>query len=98
MSIWVLGTTNQIFIKAILKLKQDFQKNKVITGKTPFFVLPILFVLTLVSNFVWKCCLFNPSAFILKKVFVFQKTCFRVATLKTLEFFSDFSIFHLKTC
>ena len=35
MGIWVVGTTNQLFV---LKLKQNFQKNKVVTGKTPFFL------------------------------------------------------------
>ena len=34
--LWVVGTTNQLFV---LKLKQNFQKNKVVTGKTPFFVI-----------------------------------------------------------
>ena len=33
--LWVVGTTNQLFV---LKLKQNFQKNKVVTGKTPFFL------------------------------------------------------------
>ena len=35
MDIWVVGTSNQFFIE-VLKLKQNFQKNKVVTGKTPF--------------------------------------------------------------
>ena len=26
-------------LTAVLKLKQNFQKNKVVTGKTPFFVI-----------------------------------------------------------
>ena len=34
MDIWVVG----IFI-GIFKLKQNLQKNKVVTGKTPFFVI-----------------------------------------------------------
>ena len=38
MDIWVVGTSNQLFIKSILKLKQNLQKNKVVTSKTPFFV------------------------------------------------------------
>ena len=38
MDIWVVGTLNQLFI-GIFKLKQNFQKNKVVTGKTPFFVI-----------------------------------------------------------
>ena len=35
MDIWVVGTSNQLF----LKLKQNFQKNNVVTGKTPFFMI-----------------------------------------------------------
>ena len=38
MGAWVVGTLNQLFIR-VLKLKQSFQKNKVVTGKTPFFVI-----------------------------------------------------------
>ena len=37
--IWVVGTLNQLFKKEVLKLKQNPQKNKVVTGKTPFFVI-----------------------------------------------------------
>ena len=33
MNIWVVGTSNQFFIRGI-KLKQNFQKNKLVTGKT----------------------------------------------------------------
>ena len=32
MGIWVVGTSNQLF-EEVLKLKQSFQKNKVVTGK-----------------------------------------------------------------
>ena len=38
MDILVVGTSNQVFIE-VLKLKQSFLKNKVVTGKTPFFVI-----------------------------------------------------------
>ena len=37
MDIWVVGTLNQLFI--VLKLKQNFQKNKKVIGKTSFFVI-----------------------------------------------------------
>ena len=38
--IWVVVTSKQIFIRGeLLKLKQNFQKNKVATGKTLFFVI-----------------------------------------------------------
>ena len=36
--IWVVVTSKQIFIRGeLLKLKQNFQKNKAVTGKTLFF-------------------------------------------------------------
>ena len=38
MDIWVVGISNQL-LKVVLKLKQNFQKNKVVTGKTPFLVI-----------------------------------------------------------
>ena len=37
MAIWMVGTSNQIFIRG-LKLKQNFRKNKIVTGITPFFM------------------------------------------------------------
>ena len=38
--IWVVVTSKQIFIRGeLIKLKQNFQKNKVVTGKTLFFVI-----------------------------------------------------------
>ena len=39
MDIWVVGTSNQLFLCEVLKLKQNFRKNKVVTGKTRFFVI-----------------------------------------------------------
>ena len=42
MSIWVVGTSKQFFTKSSkneTKLKVIKQKSKVITGKTPFFVI-----------------------------------------------------------
>ena len=38
MGVWAVGTLNQLFKRGI-KLKQNFQKNKVVTGKTPFSVI-----------------------------------------------------------
>ena len=38
MGVSVFGTSNQLFIRNI-ELKQNFQKNKVVTGKTPFLVI-----------------------------------------------------------
>ena len=37
--IWVVGTSNQFFIYEVLKLKQNFRKNKEVAGKTRFFVI-----------------------------------------------------------
>ena len=36
MGTWIVGTSNQLF-KRVLKLKQNFQKSKVVAAKTPFF-------------------------------------------------------------
>ena len=91
-------------------MEQFFQKNKVVTGKTPLFVkvhfvVAIIFVLTLASdravlkeNDVFSILVVSTkklySSF-LKKVFVFQKICCIVKVLKTFETFSDC---HIKTC
>ena len=39
--IWVFGSLVHRInsLKEVLKLKQNFQKNEVVTGKTPFFVI-----------------------------------------------------------
>ena len=37
--IWVVGTSNQFFIYEVLKLKQNFRKNKEVAGKTRFFAI-----------------------------------------------------------
>ena len=55
----------------VIKLKQNFQKNKLVTGKTPFFVTEpfsshhfiCLNIGFRYGNFVWKWCAFNLSAF-----------------------------------
>ena len=54
------------------------------------------------GSFVWKWCVLNVSIFSLKtvlqffkKVFVFQKICFKVKVLKTFKISTDFRI---KTC
>ena len=55
---WVFGSlVHQInYLQKVLKPKQNFQKNKIVTGKTLFFVIgpfcthTILFVLTLASD------------------------------------------------
>ena len=93
----------------VLKLEQIFQKNKVVTGKTPLFVIGpfcsrhsiCLNIGFWQSSFEWKWCVFNLSSTkkhyssFLKKVFVFEKICFKVKVLKTFETFTDC---HIKTC
>ena len=39
--IWVIGTyiKSTLYKRFFLKLKQYFERNKVVTGKTPFFVI-----------------------------------------------------------
>ena len=86
MDIWIVGTSNQLFVRDSYTEKY-FSKNKVVTGKTPFFVksfvLPILFISTLLSD---RAVLYGNVAFsilllltkkqyssFLKKVLVFQK-------------------------
>ena len=93
----------------VLKLKNKFQKNKVVTIKTAFFVVgsfctSILFVLTLASDKAtfYRNVLFSISATsnkrqysnFWKKAFIFQKICFRVKVMKTFKISFDF---HVKT-
>ena len=71
--IWTFGwSVHQInFLYEVLKLKQSFWKNKLVTGKTPSFVIGSLCTLHSIclnicfwqSSFVWKCCVFNFSTF-----------------------------------
>ena len=56
-------------LQEVFKLKQNFQKNEAVTGKTPFFVIgpfctPHSIWLNIAfwqGSFVWKCCVFNLS-------------------------------------
>ena len=49
MDVWVVGASNQLFIRGSYTETKFSKKNKVVTGKTPLFVahfaLPILFCL-----------------------------------------------------
>ena len=36
--IWVVGTSKQLFLKVFI-LKHNFQKNEIVTVKTPFYVI-----------------------------------------------------------
>ena len=92
--VWILsfcGLVHQInSLCEVLKLKQIFRKNKIVTGKTQFFVIgpfctPHSICLNVgfwQSRFVWKWC-------------VFQKICFKVKVFKTFKISNDC---HKKTC
>ena len=110
MDIWVVGTLNLVFIRGSYnsikfskKIKECMEKLRSFCKIN--FVLPILFVLTLVFD---KAVLYGNVAFpiivrsskkhcssFLKKDLVSQKTCFKVKEIKTLKITSDY---HLKTC
>ena len=71
--IWTFGfLVPQInSVSEVLKLEQIFQKNKVVTGKTPLFVIGpfcsrhsiYLNISFWQSSFEWKWCVFNLSGF-----------------------------------
>ena len=94
--IWTFGSlVHQInSFYNILKLEQIFEKYKVVTGKTPLFVIgpfcsPHSVCLNIdfwQSSFQWKWC---------EKGFRFPENCFKVEVLKTFETFTDC---HIKTC
>ena len=85
--IWVVGSSSQFFIR-LPNLINFFKKIKQLLEKLHslwliYFVLPILFVETLASD---KENVYEDIAFstmkrysvFLKKVFIFQKICFKV--------------------
>ena len=97
--IWVFGLLVQQInsLKEVLT-KTKFSKNKIVTGKTPFFLRSPFcshhFICLNIGfwhgTFVWKWRVFNLSALtkkryssFLKMVFVFHKICFKVKVLKT---------------
>ena len=71
---WLVHQINSIY--EVPKLKQNFRKRKVVTGKTPFFVIgqfctPHSICLNIgfwQSSFVWKCYVVNLSTFNYKMV------------------------------
>ena len=109
MNIWVVGTANVLYKRFLTETKFS-KKMKQLLAKLRslwyvHFVITILFVLTLASD---MAALYGNDAFsilvlptkkryssFLKKVFVFQKICFKVKVLKTFKIFSDC---HIKTC
>ena len=99
-----------ILHRRLLNWNKIFKKIKWLLSKlrsfwSVHFVITILFVLTLASdmavlygNYLFSVLLLSNkirySSFF-KKVFVFQKICFKVNVLKTFKIFSDC---HIKTC
>ena len=71
--IWTLGSlVHQInSFQEVLKQEKIFQKNKVVTGKTPLFVIGLFCSCHSIclnigfwqSSFEWKWCVFNLSGF-----------------------------------
>ena len=99
-----------VLYKRFLNWNKISKKNKVVTGKTPFFLIgPFCTHHSICLNigfwydsFVWKWCVFNLSAStkkqyssFLSKVFVFQKICFKVKVFETFKISTDY---HIKTC
>ena len=74
---WLVHQINYLY--EVVRLKQSFRKNKVLTVKTPFFAIgpfynPHFICLNigfLQSNFAWKCGVFNLSSFNWKAVLQF---------------------------
>ena len=97
MDTWVAGTSNQLF-KEVLKLKQNFQKNKVVTGKAPFFVIGQFSTHHSIclnagfwcGSFVWKWCMINLGAFNRKTILQSFEKCFCIP-----ENVSNVQNFHL---
>ena len=98
---WLVCQTISLY--DVLKLKQIFQRKKLVTGKTPFFVIgPFCTpysILTLASD---RLALYGNVAFsilvlstkklyssFLKRVSVSQKICLKVEVLKTFKISSD---------
>ena len=62
MGTWVVGTSNQLFVKGVakFKLKPNFQKNEIVTGKTPLFMMGtflVTFVFVLTWLLIWQFCI-----------------------------------------
>ena len=101
---WVVGTSNQLFSKRFLNWNKIFKKIKQFQNSflLVHLVLFILFVFTLDFD---MAVLYGNDAFsilvlwtkkrysiFLKKVFVFQRNCFKVKVLKTFKISTDFYI------
>ena len=99
MGIWVVGTSNQLFIRLLI-MKPNLKKTNQLLVKLRsvfYFVLPTIFFLTLASQ---RAVLYVNVAFSMlllstkklyfsffKKIFVFQKIYFNDLVLKTFKNF-----------
>ena len=71
MDIWVVGTSNQLFLIGSKTGTNFRKKNKVVTDKTPFFVIGPLCSRHSIclniglwhSSFEWKRCVINLNGF-----------------------------------
>ena len=106
---WLVHQINSLY--EVLKLEQNFRKNKVVTGKTPFFVIspsrtPHSICLNIgfadwavfYGNVAFSILVLSSkkrSSNFLKKVFVFEKIGFKVKVLSMFKISSDS---HIKTC
>ena len=94
---------NQInSFKEVFQLKQKFKKNKVVTGKTSFFVIGPLCTHDSIclnigfwyDSFIWKCWVFNLGAFKYKmlvqffeKDFLFPENLFQSLSIGKVQNF-----------
>ena len=100
---WVVGTTNHLF--RFLNRHKIFKKNKVVTGKTLFFVIgpfcshhfTCLNIGFWYDSFEWKWYFFNLSAFNEKTVLQFFEKGFRFPE-NLFQTFNVFTDCHIKTC
>ena len=110
MDIWVVGTSNQLFIRGSYTETKFSKKSEHLLEKLRslwqvHFALPMIFVLTLASESAFFYGNVAFSIFVLstkkryssflKKLFFLQKICFKVKVLKTSEISSNCNI---KTC
>ena len=73
MDIWIVGTSNQLFVRDSYTEK-FFSKNKVVTGKTPFFCE--------------KLC--TPHSIYLNRAVLYGNVAFSILLLSTKKQYSSF--------
>ena len=101
---WLIHHINSLH--KVLKLKQNFRKCKVVTGKNPFFMwynMPILYSYlasdreVLCGRVAFSVLVLSTKKWyfsFLKRNCVFQKNCFKVKVLKRFEISNDCHIKH----